>query len=1312
MPTQVSDASHNIVAGGAAVFTNNPLGQRANTGKSDKEMAEMANEYLQVIEDTKAEGQKQLEAAKKEGQKQLDSAKQEGLQQVAVLRIQCAFQLMLLRRRLAEAEAGWDAAEQLSFAEAATGADLSKQLSVALCDLVLLEEKVAAFALAGPVNSSESAAGDDKSIGEAKAQDQGQGKGGIEGKGKAPAESLSAGAKLFGAATAVAPPAVATASVQTPAHFDAPVSSGECGSRCRAREAKLQQLYTKVCTENTTLRRQHQAALERLSELESEHTRLLEATVSRKAGGSSRMHHEARRRGRRGPDAREPRGPARETASLSSVEPSRQRGRQHTEQGQSMAIREWIERSLGRELTADESTSVSDWLAAGHKPAHCLSRLRPPDRPVKPNLDPARRPSPAMREVGRWLVGAGLSEYGPRFEAEGYDELDTLWELAGSPSDVDDLVADLRMPRGHEKKLKLALTALRSNGPVASQAASPSNRRSKPLAMANATPMQRAKARAGWRWASMPGEARAQAIQNEIDGTAEAVEAAASPPAAMRPRRRHAGPPAKQAAAAVAAEEQMRRMQKQMKAMQQQIARMSADGGGALPPHGLSAAATAGAVNTEQQRRRAKAAADAKKAQERAEAELARTEAAIAARTAELKSKADAVAAAKQKVVVAQAPAPAPIPKKGSNKDTKSLAPQPVPPGALQQHDFVPVGADGGGPRQYRALKAMAIRRGLEKTTEKLGTLPVGSVIDVIGTQMNAEGQIRIAFDQGWITRTDGVEAVEAVKQGEDGSSDEDNYESTVEPEPELEPKQVPVLVPEPEPEPEPVPELEPEPELRPEPEPEPEPVPVPELEPEPELQPEPEPEPEPELDQSTGPPSPPPPPPPAPPAPPPTPAPTVWNQHTDPSCDKPYWHNPETGETTWDDPEQQTTESQGAEDLVADQDEDGMESDVPTDVSGLAELDALNIGPPPEEEESEPEPEPEPEPTDADDDGAGVIGSKLPNSVDSQASSASLRRFDSVDSQEGAEAAMLAIGNLTVSVAEARRLPEHDGELPSPYALIKLSEQTRKRRTATVPKAAAPKWPASDSHTLQVSAASQVLLVTLHDDQNSSSRRVDAALGRVELPVQAVLDAGTVGWLGWLPLAPMAGIRQDVQGEVRLMVSFAPTSDDDLSVNPLAAVLSPESQLRPLSVAAASESEVEIVAGPRSETEADDSDTGGKPRRRRFSLTKMVDVRGAIESSGKKKKKKEQGAASLIAASAMAGVAYHSVGQRHIIRPGVGKTVLMNIGSQSVNVFQSAKDMTVSKQALQTRIKLGTCRLFSRNLGAFPCSASPLFVS
>ena len=44
------------------------------------------------------------------------------------------------------------------------------------------------------------------------------------------------------------------------------------------------------------------------------------------------------------------------------------------------------------------------------------------------------------------------------------------------------------------------------------------------------------------------------------------------------------------------------------------------------------------------------------------------------------------------------------------------------------------------------------------------------------------------------------------------------------------------------------------------------------------------------------------------------------------------------------------------------------------------------------------------------------------------------------------------------------------------------------------------------------------------------------------------------------------------------------------------------------------------------------------------------------IESSGKKQQKKEQAAASLIAASAMAGTEFHSVRQRHIVRPGVPK--------------------------------------------------------
>ena len=168
---------------------------------------------------------------------------------------------------------------------------------------------------------------------------------------------------------------------------------------------------------------------------------------------------------------------------------------------------------------------------------------------------------------------------------------------------------------------------------------------------------------------------------------------------------------------------------------------------------------------------------------------------------------------------------------------------------------------------------------------------------------------------------------------------------------------------------------------------------------------------------------------------------------------------------------------------------------------------------------------------------------------------------------------------------------------------------QTRKRplKTATAGSSLSPRWPASEKHVLPVSAPSQILLASLHDDLGG---RKDAALGRVELPVQAVIDGGRAGWSGWLKLTPMSGIRQDVQGEVLLMISFDPDSKGDL--------LSPDSQARMPSVAEvafdASETETDTGGGGGGEGEKEDGGPSGKqPRRRRFSLTKLVETADGV---------------------------------------------------------------------------------------------------
>lgn len=84
--------------------------------------------------------------------------------------------------------------------------------------------------------------------------------------------------------------------------------------------------------------------------------------------------------------------------------------------------------------------------------------------------------------------------------------------------------------------------------------------------------VQRAKTRAGWRWAAMPADVRATAIQDEISGVAEAaaVAAAAAENTARLPSPKKARlgqqtvPGLVPGATPSVAEQQMRQMQKQM----------------------------------------------------------------------------------------------------------------------------------------------------------------------------------------------------------------------------------------------------------------------------------------------------------------------------------------------------------------------------------------------------------------------------------------------------------------------------------------------------------------------------------------------------------------------------------------------------------------------------------------------------------------------------------------------------------------------------------------------------------------------------
>ena len=57
---------------------------------------------------------------------------------------------------------------------------------------------------------------------------------------------------------------------------------------------------------------------------------------------------------------------------------------------------------------------------------------------------------------------------------------------------------------------------------------------------------------------------------------------------------------------------------------------------------------------------------------------------------------------------------------------------------------------DAEGPGTYRVLKAAAVREFIETSSDKVTTLEKGETIDVLETQINDKGQMRLRYAQGW----------------------------------------------------------------------------------------------------------------------------------------------------------------------------------------------------------------------------------------------------------------------------------------------------------------------------------------------------------------------------------------------------------------------------------------------------------------------------------------------------------------------------------------------------------------------------------
>ena len=76
--------------------------------------------------------------------------------------------------------------------------------------------------------------------------------------------------------------------------------------------------------------------------------------------------------------------------------------------------------------------------------------------------------------------------------------------------------------------------------------------------------------------------------------------------------------------------------------------------------------------------------------------------------------------------------------------------------------------AAGGPAKQYRVVVAAGakVRSGFEATSDDMGVLKFGEVIDVISGRLNANGAMRVQFSRGWVSTKagDGTILLEAVK--------------------------------------------------------------------------------------------------------------------------------------------------------------------------------------------------------------------------------------------------------------------------------------------------------------------------------------------------------------------------------------------------------------------------------------------------------------------------------------------------------------------------------------------------------------------
>ena len=125
-----------------------------------------------------------------------------------------------------------------------------------------------------------------------------------------------------------------------------------------------------------------------------------------------------------------------------------------------------------------------------------------------------------------------------------------------------------------------------------------------------------------------------------------------------------------------------------------------------------------------------------------------------------------------------------------SGSESESSSAEDNPLAGSDDDDDSGEGGDSGAGKTYRALVKGVIREDFDKTSNKLGDLGAGEVITALETRFNDDGQLRVQFEQGWVSMTSGSgkELLEEVSAEEvDAAATVDDATDAAEPEPDAE---------------------------------------------------------------------------------------------------------------------------------------------------------------------------------------------------------------------------------------------------------------------------------------------------------------------------------------------------------------------------------------------------------------------------------------------------------------------------------------------------------------------------------------------